>query len=63
MSSSKTIYGKRSSGGGHGDVFTLPAVVCFMLDNALMSKLLANPSQRTSHIEYASTQTTLPFAF
>ena len=32
MSSSKTIYGKRSSGGEHGDVFTSPAVVCFMLD-------------------------------
>lgn len=32
MSSNNPLYGKRSSGGGHGDVFTLPAVVCFMLD-------------------------------
>lgn len=35
MSSSKTfIYGKRASGGGHGDVPTLPAVVSYMLDKA-----------------------------
>lgn len=32
MSSSNFLYGKRSSGGGHGDVYTSPAVVCFMLD-------------------------------
>lgn len=32
MSSSNLFYGKRSSGGGHGDVFTSPVVVCFMLD-------------------------------
>ena len=32
MSSSNAIYGNRSSGTIHGDVFTLPSVVCFMLD-------------------------------
>ena len=32
MNSSNTIYGNRKSGGMHGDVFTLPSVVCYMLD-------------------------------
>lgn len=33
MNSTDAPYGKRSSGLGHGDVFTLPEVVRFMLDN------------------------------
>lgn len=32
MSSSEPLYGIRSNGGQHGDVFTSPAVVGFMLD-------------------------------
>lgn len=32
MNSNKNIYGVRSSGGNVGDVFTSPAVVCYMLD-------------------------------
>lgn len=32
MNSNNTIYGNRTSGGVHGDVFTIPSVVCFMLD-------------------------------
>lgn len=32
MNSSNAIYGNRTSGGAHGDVYTLPSVVCFMLD-------------------------------
>lgn len=31
-SADEYLYGRRASGGGHGDVFTLPMVVCFMLD-------------------------------
>lgn len=32
MSSENSIYGKRRNGGAHGDVFTSPAVVSYMLD-------------------------------
>lgn len=32
MSSSNQPYGTRAGGGGHGDVFTAPEVVCYMLD-------------------------------
>lgn len=32
MTSNNYIYGERSNGGQHGDVFTAPLVVCFMLD-------------------------------
>ena len=31
-SSNASLYGLRSNGGQHGDVFTSPTVVCFMLD-------------------------------
>ena len=31
-SADEYLYGRRASGGGYGDVFTLPMVVCFMLD-------------------------------
>lgn len=34
MNSSNLLYGKRSRGGQHGDVFTLPAIVQYMLDTA-----------------------------
>ena len=32
MSSNDMLYGNRTSGGAHGDVFTAPEVVRFMLD-------------------------------
>lgn len=34
MSSNDILYGNRTSGGAHGDVFTAPEVVRFMLDEA-----------------------------
>lgn len=34
MSSNDMLYGNRTSGGAHGDVFTAPEVVRFMLDEA-----------------------------
>ena len=34
MSSNDLLYGNRTSGGAHGDVFTAPEVVQFMLDKA-----------------------------
>ena len=32
MNSNKYLYGERSNGGQHGDVFTAPVVVGYMLD-------------------------------
>lgn len=47
MNVTDSLYGKRNNGGIHGDVFTAPEVVCFMLDQV---KYLADRDLRNISI-------------